>query len=173
MDEQVRNEAAEDFLSLLKEWEKLCQQFSLFGSDKELEQSLNSVSKEEEEEEEEEEDEEENDKASNVSDEEFEVERLLAVCYGDPNKVKKSGVYFKVSYISFGKRLSTCHICSIVFVVKLFIWHISSLIKISLIYYSLFPLKCLFSSLDGCGVSFITFVALFDKFMALLYFNFV
>ncbi|XP_044461565.1 putative DNA (cytosine-5)-methyltransferase CMT1 [Mangifera indica] len=94
---QVRNEAAEDFLSLLKEWEKLCQQFSLFGSDNEPEQSLNSVSKEEEED-----DEEENDRASNVSDEEFEVERLLAVCYGDPNKVKKPGVYFKVRWKGYG-----------------------------------------------------------------------
>ncbi|KAJ0097151.1 hypothetical protein Patl1_27326 [Pistacia atlantica] len=111
---QVRNEAAEDFLSLLKEWEKLCQQFSLCCLDKEPEQSFNSVNIEEKEEEE---DEEENDKASNVSDEEFEVERLLAICYGDPNKVKKPGVYFKVRWKGYGpsedtwepiEGLSTC-----------------------------------------------------------------
>ncbi|CAL5354998.1 unnamed protein product [Camellia sinensis] len=29
---EVRNEAAEDFLSLLKEWEKLCKEFQLLGS---------------------------------------------------------------------------------------------------------------------------------------------
>ncbi|XP_031264333.1 putative DNA (cytosine-5)-methyltransferase CMT1 isoform X1 [Pistacia vera] len=111
---QVRNEAAEDFLSLLKEWEKLCQQFSLCCLDKEPEQSFNSFNIEEKEEEE---DEEENDKASNVSDEEFEVERLLAICYGDPNKVKKPGVYFKVRWKGYGpsedtwepiEGLSTC-----------------------------------------------------------------
>jgi len=28
--------------------------------------------------------------------EDFEVEKLLAICHGDPNKVKKPGLYFKV-----------------------------------------------------------------------------
>ncbi|KAJ0010611.1 hypothetical protein Pint_34077 [Pistacia integerrima] len=55
------------FLSFLKEWEKLCQQFSFFGSDKELEQSLNLVSKEEEHEEQEEEEEEEEEENDNTS----------------------------------------------------------------------------------------------------------
>ncbi|KAH7576064.1 hypothetical protein JRO89_XS02G0285600 [Xanthoceras sorbifolium] len=59
---QVRNEAAEDFLSLLKE----C-----------------------------------------VSDGEFEVEKLLAVCYGDPNKVKKPGVHFKVRWKGYGPKDDT------------------------------------------------------------------
>lgn len=90
--DQVRNEAADDFLSLLKEWAKLCQYFSLYG--KVSEQSLNLMCKEEEEEEEKEEVEDDDD--SNVPDVEFEVERLLAVCYGDPNKKKKPGMYFKV-----------------------------------------------------------------------------
>lgn len=121
----MRNEAAEDFLSLLKEWEKLCQQFSLFGSDNEPEQSLNSVSKEEEED-----DEEENDRASNVSDEEFEVERLLAVCYGDPIKVKKPGVYFKVFYISFGKFWPHVTFVQYSLFTKLSIVHISLLVKL-------------------------------------------
>lgn len=90
-DDQVRNEAADDFLSLLKEWAKLCQYFSIYDTDKVPEQSLNFMSEEEEEEEEE-----ENDDDANVPNEEFEVERLIAVCYGDPNKTKKPGVYFKV-----------------------------------------------------------------------------
>lgn len=31
-----------------------------------------------------------------ISQEEYEVEKLLDVCYGDPNEVKKVGLYFKV-----------------------------------------------------------------------------
>ncbi|KDO40233.1 hypothetical protein CISIN_1g013949mg [Citrus sinensis] len=98
---KVRNEAADDFLSLLKEWAKLCQYFSIYDTDKVPEQSLNFMSEDEEEEEEE-----ENDDDSNVPNEEFEVESLTAVCYGDPNKTKKPGVYFKeccliICYLTF------------------------------------------------------------------------
>ncbi|EEF32028.1 protein with unknown function [Ricinus communis] len=98
---EVRNEAAEDFLSLLKEWEKLCRKFSLFGSEKHPEQSSNSASDEEEEDEEEEEEEKGKDKDDD-DDEIFEVEKLLAVCYGDPNKVNKRGLYFKVRWKGYG-----------------------------------------------------------------------
>ncbi|KAH9750201.1 DNA methyl transferase2 [Citrus sinensis] len=94
---KVRNEAADDFLSLLKEWAKLCQYFSIYDTDKVPEQSLNFMSEDEEEEEEE-----ENDDDSNVPNEEFEVESLTAVCYGDPNKTKKPGVYFKVRWKGYG-----------------------------------------------------------------------
>ncbi|KAL7002715.1 Alpha-1,3-mannosyltransferase cmt1 [Sarracenia purpurea var. burkii] len=85
----VRNEAAEDFLSLLKEWEKLCKEFQLLGTCR-LEDSnseQNSLDSDEE------------DNAidgSTVAKGEFEVGKLLAVCYGDPNKVNKRGLYFKV-----------------------------------------------------------------------------
>lgn len=85
----MRNEAAEDFLSLLKEWEKLCQEFGLLGSDREEDVILKPNNSDS--------DEDENGcDNSMVSPDEFEVRRLLDVCYGDPNKVKKCGLYFKV-----------------------------------------------------------------------------
>lgn len=86
---QVRNEAAEDFLSLLKEWEKLCTDFSLVGTKHDFKNA----------EEDEEVDNDDNDGVN--SSEEFEVQKLLAVCYGDPNQAKKPGLYFKVSQCSF------------------------------------------------------------------------
>lgn len=91
----MRNEAAEDFLSLLKEWEKLCRHFLLFGSGKCPQQSSNSVADHPEE------DDDNDDEGSEGVEEEFEVERLLAVCFGDPNKQKKHGLYFKVSQLQF------------------------------------------------------------------------
>ncbi|XP_065850750.1 putative DNA (cytosine-5)-methyltransferase CMT1 [Euphorbia lathyris] len=99
---EVRNEAAEDFLFLLKEWEKLCRKFSLFGSEKDPEQSADSASENGEESEEEEGENEDNDKESETSGEIFEVERLLAVCYGDPNNIKQPGLYFKVRWMGYG-----------------------------------------------------------------------
>ncbi|XP_012574570.1 putative DNA (cytosine-5)-methyltransferase CMT1 [Cicer arietinum] len=90
---QVRNEPAEDFLSLLKAWVKLCEEFSLIGSER-SDSDLDV-------------DEEADDEASDVKNEatdnpsdseEFEVEKLLSVCYGDPNGVKKSGLHFKVRW---------------------------------------------------------------------------
>ncbi|KAK1567002.1 hypothetical protein Q3G72_007135 [Acer saccharum] len=113
---QVRNEAAEDFLSLLKEWPILCKKYA---QGKELDQSPDLVTEEEGEEEEkggegeeegeekEEEGENDNNEDSSVSDGEFEVEKLLAICYGDPNKVKKSGVYFKVRWMGYGPKYDT------------------------------------------------------------------
>ncbi|TXG55158.1 hypothetical protein EZV62_020414 [Acer yangbiense] len=111
---QVRNEAAEDFLSLLKEWPILCKKYA---QGKELDQSPDLVTEVEEEEEGEEgeekgeekgeEGENDNNEDSSVSDGEFEVEKLLAICYGDPNKVKKSGVYFKVRWMGYGPKYDT------------------------------------------------------------------
>ncbi|XP_037497648.1 putative DNA (cytosine-5)-methyltransferase CMT1 isoform X2 [Jatropha curcas] len=98
---EVRNEAAEDFLSLLKEWEKLCRKFSSFGSEGPAEQSSNSVSNEEDEEDEEDRDN-DGDDDSEVPSGEFEVHKLLAVCFGDPNKVRKRGLYFKVRWKGYG-----------------------------------------------------------------------
>jgi DNA (cytosine-5)-methyltransferase 1 len=76
---QVRNEPAENFLSLIKEWEKLCEEFVF----KPPESAESDVDDDEE--------------PENQSDsEEFEVEKFLSICYGDPNEAKKPGLYFKV-----------------------------------------------------------------------------
>lgn len=71
------------------EWEKLCKQFKLLGSEQ-----FEDVSSKPENSNDEEEDDDSDEPA--VSSEEFEVGKMLAVCYGDPNKDKKPGLYFKV-----------------------------------------------------------------------------
>ncbi|KAI3725902.1 hypothetical protein L1987_65698 [Smallanthus sonchifolius] len=90
LETEVRNESAEDFLSLLKEWEKLCQSFSLIGGGDHM-----SVEKDETENEDEEED-------DDLGDEVFEVEKVLSICYGDPKKIKKRGLYLKISWKNYG-----------------------------------------------------------------------
>ncbi|OIV94876.1 hypothetical protein TanjilG_22073 [Lupinus angustifolius] len=100
---QVRNEPAENFLSLLKAWHKLCGDFKLLGTirsypdpdmdDDESNDEVEDLKKE---------------ASENQSDsEEFEVEKLLAVCYGDPNNVKKSGLHFKVRWKGYGSSEDT------------------------------------------------------------------
>ncbi|CAI9289781.1 unnamed protein product [Lactuca saligna] len=96
----VRNEAAEDFLSLIKEWEKLCKDFHLLGSHRD-ENSQNTNMKSEES------DSEENEEKPNPSDDEFEVGKLLAVCYGDPNKVNDKKLHFKVRWKGYGPSYDT------------------------------------------------------------------
>ncbi|XP_043693365.1 DNA (cytosine-5)-methyltransferase 1-like [Telopea speciosissima] len=91
---EVRNETAKDFLELLKEWEKLCKNFSLFGKEKVP------ISKDDEDEVEDE-DEDEEDTSTN-HEEDFEVGRLLGICFGDPNKIKKRGLYFRVRWKGYG-----------------------------------------------------------------------
>lgn len=91
----MRNEPAEDFLNLLKAWAKLCEEFSLLGSER-----SDSNPDVDEDKVDEEVDGTNNEAQDNPSDsEEFEVEKLLAVCYGDPNNVKKPGLYFKVWWL--------------------------------------------------------------------------
>ncbi|KAF5961078.1 hypothetical protein HYC85_002287, partial [Camellia sinensis] len=92
---EVRNEAAEDFLSLLKEWEKLCNKVQLFGShlSEDSNSEHNSLDSDEDD---------DNAHGSTVSPGEFEVGKLLAVCYGDPNKVNRRGLYFKVRWRGYG-----------------------------------------------------------------------
>nr|AEP33250.1 CMT-type DNA-methyltransferase [Posidonia oceanica] len=84
---KVRNENAEHFLALLKEWEKLCEKYS--GSkDLDLEETMQEDNSED------------NDDAD--SDEEFVVEKLLDICYGDPAKIGKDGIKFKVRWKGYG-----------------------------------------------------------------------
>ncbi|TKY44565.1 DNA (cytosine-5)-methyltransferase CMT3 [Spatholobus suberectus] len=97
---EVRNESAENFLSLLKEWQKLCSYFSLVENKVSHENYVNLFSEEDNDtcsnEEDNNEDEEEDD------DEVFEVSEILVVCYGDPNKKKEQGLYFKVHWKGYG-----------------------------------------------------------------------
>ncbi|KAL1121193.1 hypothetical protein V6Z11_D01G215800 [Gossypium hirsutum] len=116
---KVRNEAAEDFLCLLKEWEKLCQKFSLLEPNKPSETVSSETGEEddddddgqgceeEKEQEQEQEKERQDDSSSEDSSEEFEVERLLDICFGDPNKAKKRGLYFKVRWKGYDKSYDT------------------------------------------------------------------
>lgn len=86
---QVRNEDAENYFVLLKEWENLCKKFNVVGStDVDLEhQDPDS-------------DESEVDDGAVVSSKDYEVEKLVDICYGDPNK-KKIGLHFKVTSVRF------------------------------------------------------------------------
>ncbi|XP_070048219.1 DNA (cytosine-5)-methyltransferase CMT2 isoform X2 [Nicotiana tomentosiformis] len=90
----VRNEAVEDFLELLKRWEKLintygCSNFKT-SSNCELDDA----------------DEGENNDnfqaGSKASSGEYEVLRLVDICYGDPNNKGKSGLHFKVRWKGYG-----------------------------------------------------------------------
>ncbi|GAB2276959.1 DNA (cytosine-5)-methyltransferase cmt3 [Dionaea muscipula] len=94
---EVRNETVEDFLELLKEWEKLCQSYSLIGEAKSHTNLSQSKLIEE--------DEEIQDEDTQISDndsEVFEVERILGIRYGDPKKEKR-GVYLKVRWRGYGE----------------------------------------------------------------------
>ncbi|XP_052211612.1 putative DNA (cytosine-5)-methyltransferase CMT1 isoform X2 [Diospyros lotus] len=86
----VRNEAALDFLCLLKEWEKLCKEFQLISSqqNEDVNSEQNNLGNEEDD---------DVDDGPLVPKGEFEVGKLVAVCYGDPNNVKKQGLYFKIN----------------------------------------------------------------------------
>ncbi|KAL2348670.1 hypothetical protein Fmac_002670 [Flemingia macrophylla] len=99
---QVRNEPAENFLSLIKAWAKLCEEFSLIGSersdsdpdtDEEVDNDNSDLK---------------NENSGDQSDsEDFEVEKLLAVCYGDPNDIKKPGLYFEVRWLGYDSSYDT------------------------------------------------------------------
>ncbi|BBH04326.1 chromomethylase 3 [Prunus dulcis] len=97
---EVRNESAEDFLSLLKEWRKLCFYFNLVET-KDSENDQFDFFETEDEEEEEEDGDSGNDE-NDSDDPEFEVDYVLEVCYGDPNKTNKRGLYFKIRWKGYG-----------------------------------------------------------------------
>ncbi|BAU02932.1 hypothetical protein VIGAN_11252900 [Vigna angularis var. angularis] len=95
---EVRNESAECFLSLLKEWQKLCSYFDLVENKVSHEKYVNLFSEVEE-------DDDEEIKEDGTDDEHgeiFEVYEIFAVCYGDPNKKKEQGLYFKVHWKGYG-----------------------------------------------------------------------
>lgn len=93
---QVRNESAENFLLLLKEWERLCVSYSLVESNVLPHPFVNSTSEEKDEVGGDEEEEDDDDSCGGNSSEVFEVEEVLAICYGDPKDSGAVGLYFKV-----------------------------------------------------------------------------
>nr|XP_011465070.1 PREDICTED: DNA (cytosine-5)-methyltransferase CMT2 isoform X1 [Fragaria vesca subsp. vesca] len=87
----VRNEAAEDFLELLKEWEKLCKQYEVDNAETTTRSrsetpETSRVPKHDDE----------------ITTGEFEVSRIIDICYGDPNKSGKRGVNFKLHWKGYG-----------------------------------------------------------------------
>ncbi|XP_047939640.1 DNA (cytosine-5)-methyltransferase CMT3-like [Salvia hispanica] len=90
---QVRNEKADDFLCLLVEWEKLCVSY-LSSENKGT--SSEHVKEEVEDDVEEEENDDEDDS------EVYEVEEILAVCYGDPNEKNSPELHFKIRWKGYG-----------------------------------------------------------------------
>ncbi|KAL4584452.1 hypothetical protein LXL04_009054 [Taraxacum kok-saghyz] len=95
----VRNESAEDFLQLLKEWEKLCQSYSLIGGGDSQPKEPATIEEDEEVEEEDDND------VDNV--EIFEVDQILSICYGDPKEIKKRDLYLKVRWKGYGPEEDT------------------------------------------------------------------
>ncbi|KAF7819761.1 DNA (cytosine-5)-methyltransferase CMT3 [Senna tora] len=99
---EVRNETAENFLSLLKEWEKLCSYFSLVKSNVPCQQYEDLFRVEEDEDSDSEES-----NCDEEKDEEFEVSKVHSICYGDPNQKNKQGLYLKVSWKGYGADADT------------------------------------------------------------------
>ncbi|KAK3019555.1 hypothetical protein RJ639_004396 [Escallonia herrerae] len=107
---QVRNECAEDFLMLLKEWQKLCASVVKLGD------GDSAIVQEDEADEEssiDDDDDDDDDDAGEDEGEVFEVEKVLSICYGDPKKIKEGGLYLKLditacsfAICSFNSKLS-------------------------------------------------------------------
>ncbi|XP_058108507.1 DNA (cytosine-5)-methyltransferase CMT3-like [Magnolia sinica] len=94
---EVRNESADDFLTLLKEWEKLCKKFSLLGTKKTQRQNMVNGNDE---------DEEEGEDVTKVPGE-FEVEKFVGICFGPTDNVDKPGLKFKVRWKGYGSSEDT------------------------------------------------------------------
>ena len=86
----MRNETAEDFLSLLKEWKELCVSSSLIGNVGSQPLDVESTSGEDDD------NDDDHDIIAGDESEVFEVEKVLGICYGDPKGNNKRGLYFKV-----------------------------------------------------------------------------
>ncbi|XP_047057887.1 DNA (cytosine-5)-methyltransferase CMT1-like [Lolium rigidum] len=82
---EVRNEKAENYLSLLQEWEALCKAYDVYNSNF-LPRTLND---------------DEVDINVPLSEGTFEVEKFVDICYGDPNSTGKDGLCFKVRWKTY------------------------------------------------------------------------
>ncbi|TVU00580.1 hypothetical protein EJB05_53991 [Eragrostis curvula] len=88
--ETVRNEKADEFLALLKEWATLCNKYvhEAVGSD------LAGSNAEED-----------DGSASDLEDGEYVVEKLIGICYGGSGR--DNGIYFKVKWQGYGPEYDT------------------------------------------------------------------
>ncbi|XP_012835278.1 PREDICTED: DNA (cytosine-5)-methyltransferase CMT3-like [Erythranthe guttata] len=94
---QVRNESADDFLHLLKEWEKLSSR----------EYGVLNDTEDDDDDDDDDDDEDEEDEAGAEDSEVFEVDEILAVCYGDPNKTGNPKLHFKIRWLGYGPDYDT------------------------------------------------------------------
>ncbi|KAK6274454.1 hypothetical protein POUND7_004163 [Theobroma cacao] len=110
----VRNEAADDFLQLLKEWEKLCKRYAVENAGRRY-SSRSTTSQAA------------GNDANSPNDGELEVSSLVDICYGDPCKTGKHSLYFKVQWRGYSasedtwepiEGLSNCQECIQQFVRK-------------------------------------------------------
>ncbi|KAJ1295811.1 hypothetical protein BS78_01G251500 [Paspalum vaginatum] len=85
---EVRNEKADEFLALLKEWAVLCKKYV------HEDVSLDSAGSEDQE-----------DESSPLDKDEFVVEKLIGICYGGSGK--ENGLYFKVQWEGYGPEEDT------------------------------------------------------------------
>lgn len=100
---QVRNEYAEDFLSLLKEWEKLCRYFSLVESNDVPQEYLDLFGTENVGDDGNDNDDSDSDSDEvDGEDEVYEVEKILEICYGDPKEKKERELHVKVHWKGYG-----------------------------------------------------------------------
>ncbi|CAN6358096.1 unnamed protein product [Urochloa humidicola] len=87
---RVRNETTDDFLELLKEWEKLCKTYVKLHSKVKSRSNISTQSSNE------------TPDCSTIPPEEFEVWKIVDICFGDPNGVRNRGLYFKVRWKGYG-----------------------------------------------------------------------
>ncbi|XP_058768023.1 DNA (cytosine-5)-methyltransferase CMT2-like isoform X1 [Vicia villosa] len=96
-DTHVRNESAEDFLQLLKEWEKLCKRYNVGDIERKTPIRARSSGEKKQ----------VNSQADDSSDDELEVSRLVDICYGDPSKTGKHSLYLKVNWKGYDESEDT------------------------------------------------------------------
>ncbi|XP_074292605.1 DNA (cytosine-5)-methyltransferase CMT3-like [Silene latifolia] len=99
---EVRNETVDDFLTLLKEWKRLCASYKLIESG-DTHEIVDAMRVEDGEDDAEDESEEEDGDNEEV----YEVEQIVGICYGDPKDNNKAGLYLKVHWKGYGPDYDT------------------------------------------------------------------